>query len=65
MGNLIKYEFRKSWSMKGIILVITAIFEVLFLIGVFMQKETFLAIGVTLLSMIAVCSVFIIGIFGI
>ena len=65
MGNLIKYEFRKSWAMKGIILVITAIFEVMFLIGVFMQKEGFLAIGVTLLSMIAVCSVFIIGIFGI
>ena len=65
MGNLIKYEFRKSWAMKGIILVITAIFEVLFLIGVFMQKETFLAVGVTLLSMIGVCSVFIIGVFGI
>ena len=65
MGNLIKYEFRKSWAMKGIILSITAIFEVIFLIGVFMEKETFLAIGVTLLSIIAVCSILIIGIFGI
>ena len=34
MENLIKYEFRKSWMVKAIILAITAIFEVMFLTGV-------------------------------
>ena len=46
MGNLIKYEFRKTWIIKAIILVFTAIFELLFLAGTFSKNEDMQATGI-------------------
>ena len=65
MLNLIKYEFRKSWFVKGIILAITAIFEVIFLIGMASDNEDMLGFGVSFLALTAVCALFLIGVLGI
>ncbi len=61
MLKLMKYEFRKTAFSKLILLVITAVVEIAFLLGVFLEKDNLLAIGVALLSMCAVVGVFYIG----
>ena len=61
MLKLMKYEFRKTAFSKLILLVITAVVEIAFLLGVFLEKGNLLAIGVALLSMCAVVGVFYIG----
>jgi hypothetical protein len=65
MGNLIKYEFRKTWIIKAIILVFTAIFELLFLAGTFSKNEDMQATGIIFLVLTTLCALFIIGIYGI
>lgn len=45
MGKLMKYEFRKTMFSKVILLVITAIAEILFLAGIFAEWENGIAIG--------------------
>ena len=65
MGNLIKYEFRKTWIIKAIILVFTAIFELLFLAGTFSKNEDMQATGIIFLILTTLCALFIIGIYGI
>lgn len=57
-----KYELKKSFFSKIVILIVTAIAETAFLIGVFSKHSTPLAWGITGLSMCAVISVFYIGI---
>lgn len=61
MLKLMKYEFRKTAFSKLILLVITAVVEIAFLLGVFLEKGNLLAIGVALFSMCAVVGVFYIG----
>lgn len=65
MGNLIKYEFRKTWIMKGIILAITAIFQLMIIGGIFTESDEWVGIGSVMYILTAICSVFIIGIFSI
>lgn len=65
MGALIKYEFRKSWKMKGLILCFTAFFELLFLFGVWKLSEDVLAASITGLILTTICGLFLIGVYGI
>ena len=65
MGKLIKYEFRKSWVIKAIILVLTAIFELMFLAGTFFENEDLLGFGISFLALTTICAMFIIGVYGI
>ena len=62
MGKLLKYELRKSLGVKGVVLVISCIFELLFLIGLYSSKETLIPIGITLLYFDAFISVVVMGI---
>ena len=65
MLNLIKYEFRKTWKIKAILLVLTAVMEIIFLIGLYGEFEAPLAIGMMLLTMTASVGVAVIGIYSI
>jgi len=67
MGKLLKYEFRKTWAVKLMILGLAAILEIAFLAGVFLrnsQGNTDNLIGTTaaLLAFLALGGVMIIGI---
>ena len=53
MGKLMKYELRKSLFSKVFLLAITGLIELLFLIGVFAEKENLTAIGILLLVLAA------------
>ena len=39
MGKLLKYEFRKTWAVKLIILGLAAILEIAFLAGLFLRNS--------------------------
>ena len=65
MRNLIKYEFRKSWMVKAIILTITAIFEVMFLTGVVAGNDNVAFSGALFLVFTTICSIFIIGVLSV
>ena len=65
MGKLIKYEFRKSWMVKAIILAITAIFEVMFLVGAISGNDDVALSSAVFLTFITICSIFIIGVLSI
>ncbi|MCR4787226.1 MAG: hypothetical protein K5888_01440 [Lachnospiraceae bacterium] len=65
MLNLIKYEMRKTWKIKAILLVITAVLQVVFLIGLYGENETALGIGTGFLFMTAIVGVAVIGIYSI
>lgn len=62
MLKLMKYEFRKTMFSKTVLLVITALAEILYLIGVFLGFERCLAIGIVGLWMCATIGLFYIGI---
>ena len=62
MKNLIKYEFRKTWSTKLIILVITACMELAFLISLYLDKENFTGISAVFLTFLAFGGILFIGI---
>ena len=57
-----KYELRKTAFSKLVLLVITAVAELAFLLGVFLKKDNLLAIGIVFLFMCAVFGVIYIGI---
>ena len=61
MLKLMKYEFRKTWITKLILLGLTAALEVLFLIGLYADKEETQAISAGLLAVLAVGGILIIG----
>lgn len=65
MGKLIKYEFRKSWMVKAIILAFTAIFEVMFLVGAISGNDDVALSSAVFLTFITICSIFIIGVLSI
>lgn len=62
MLKLMKYEFRKTMFSKTVLLVITALAEIAYLIGVFFKQEKWLAVGVMGLVMCALIGIFYIGI---
>ena len=63
MGNLIKYEFRKTLFVKLILLALTGAAELVFLIGVFYNADSpGAAVGVTLLTLLAIAGITFIGI---
>jgi len=62
MLNLIKYELRKTMGVKAIILVIMAIVEVLYLIGLYSENDDLLALGLFFLMFGSFTSIIIIGI---
>ncbi len=61
MLKLMKYEFRKTWFTKVILLAITAIAEIVYLIGLYADREGLLATGVFLLMLLAVGGLLVIG----
>ena len=61
MLKLMKYEFRKTWITKLILLGITAALEALFLIGLYTDKEETQAITAGLLAILAIGGVLVIG----
>ena len=67
MGKLLKYEFRKTWAMKLIILGLAAILEIAFLAGVFLRNDqgntdSLIATTAALLAFLALGGVMLIGI---
>lgn len=62
MLKLMKYEFRKTMLSKLILLAITAVMEVVFLVGVFLEKQTPLAMGITGLILCGIFGILYIGI---
>lgn len=62
MLKLMKYEFRKTLISKMILLAITAVMEIVFLIGVFGELETPLAIGIMGLMLCGIFGIIYIGI---
>ena len=65
MFNLMKYEFRKSWKMKGFVLCFAAFFELAFLFGIFTMNEDVWVIATTGLMLTTICGLFLIGVYGI
>ena len=62
MVKLMKYEFRKTMFSKILLLVITAILELVYLAGVFLEKDTPMMVGVMGLVFCAVFGIMYIGI---
>lgn len=62
MKNLIKYEFRKTWTSKAIILAIAAVAEIAFLLTLYLDDERSNALSIILLTMLAFGGVLFIGI---
>ena len=62
MLKLMKYELRKTAFSKLVLLVITAVAEIAFLLGVFFKKDNLLAIGIVFLFLCAIIGVVYIGI---
>ena len=62
MSYLIKYEFRKCLLSKLILLGVTAFLQVLFLTGIYADKDVPLGIGMVGLFFIALVGIFYIGI---
>lgn len=61
MWKLMKYEMRKTWMTKVILLLITAVAEIGFLIGLYAEKEGTLAASVFILMMLAFGGVLVMG----
>lgn len=61
MFKLMKYEFRKTWITKVILLGITAALEALFLYGLYAEQDESLGVSVGLLTILAVGGVLVIG----
>ncbi len=61
MLKLMRYEFRKTWFTKVILLAITALAEIAYLIGLYADREGLMATGVFLLMLLAVGGLLVIG----
>ena len=64
MSKLLKYEFRKTWALKLIILGITAVAELAFLITLFLDQKNhgFIGLSCVLLFFIAMGGTMLIGV---
>jgi hypothetical protein len=65
MLNLIKYELRKTLGLKGIILVIIGILELVYLFGLFADKETPLAFAMSFLVLTTFAGLVLIGVYSV
>lgn len=61
MRNLMKYEFRKTWAFKVLLLGAAVVAEIVFLIGLYGGLDRVLGVSVLLLTMLAICGVMVIG----
>ena len=61
MFKLMKYEFRKTWLTKLVMLGITAALEVLFLVSLYAEFEDTLFLSIGLLTAVAMFGVLVIG----
>ena len=64
MGKLLKYELRKTWMVKLIALGLTAVAEIVFLLGLWLEKEKTMIIGMSALMILAFGSVMVIGLYS-
>lgn len=62
MLKLMKYEFRKTMFSKAVILILTAVAELAYLVGVFAKIEDTMGLGIAGLFMCAMIGIFYIGI---
>ena len=62
MIKLMKYELRKTLSVKLILLAVTAVAELVYLIGLWQDSESMIATGIGLLLLLAFSGVMIVGI---
>lgn len=62
MLKLMKYEFRKTQATKLMLLAITAIAEIAYLIGLYTEHETTMAIGMIALVFLAFLGIFLVGV---
>ena len=65
MLKLMKYEFRKTWITKLILLGVTAVAEIAFLIGLYVERETTLGVSVMLLVFLALGGILMIGLYSV
>ena len=65
MLKLMKYEFRKTWITKLILLGVTAVAEIAFLIGLYVERETTLGLSVMLLVFLAFGGILMIGLYSV
>ena len=65
MLKLMKYEFRKTWITKLILLGVTAVAEIAFLIGLYVDRETTLGLSVLLLVFLALGGIAMIGLYSV
>ena len=61
MSKLIKYEFRKTWITKAILLGVTAVLEAVYLITLYMDQEDTMMLSAGLLAFLATGGVMVIG----
>ncbi|MBQ9264889.1 MAG: hypothetical protein IJ189_11875 [Clostridia bacterium] len=61
MSKLMKYEFRKTLATKLILLGITAVAEIAFLLGLYLEKTRLLATSVAILTLLAIGGILMIG----
>ena len=61
MLKLMKYELRKTWFSKLMVLIVTGIAEVLFLSGIFGKNESLTTGGTALLVMISMFGIICVG----
>lgn len=61
MLKLMKYEFRKTAFSKLILLSITFLFEIVYLLGIFLKKDSFISTGITSLTLCAIMGILYIG----
>ena len=62
MGKLLKYELRKSWLTKLVVLGLAAVAELVFAYGLEFHNEDALALGIMFLVFIAIGGVMLIGV---
>ena len=65
MKHLLKYEFRKTRTVKTAVLISTCIFEILFLLGLLSNAAVLLGTGITGLSFCATLGMLILGLVSI
>ena len=61
MFKLMKYEFRKTWITKLILLGVTAVAEAVYLFGLYTEKDGPLSLSIGLLVILAMGGVLVIG----
>ena len=61
MGKLMKYEFKKTWMTKAVMLGITALLEALFLFGLYGEHSGLLGTSAVFLFLLAMFGVLVIG----